>query len=118
MSSLDSSVAILGVGDVRLDVQLEWRRALNDTWSLAAFTDAGNVWLHGEEAPELAAFEWGNWESLAWSLGAGVRYDLEFFLLRLDGALRLHDPAAEPSARWIGNNGIKGALHLGLGVPF
>jgi len=30
----------------------------------------------------------------------------------------LHDPAAAPSARWIGSNGLKGALHLGLGVPF
>jgi hypothetical protein len=118
VSASDSSVAILGVGDVRLDVQMEWRRALNETWSMAAFTDAGNVWLHGDEAPDLAAFQWGKWESLAWSLGAGVRYDLEFFLLRLDGALRLHDPAAAPSARWIGSNGLKGALHLGLGVPF
>ena len=118
VSSLDSSVAILGVGDVRLDMQLEWRRALNTTWSVAAFSDAGNVWLHGQEAPELAAFKWNKWGSLAWSFGAGLRYDLEFFLLRFDAALRLHDPSAPASERWIGTNGVRGALHLGLGLPF
>lgn len=118
VSSLDSSVAILGLGDVRLDVQLEWRHAFNSTWSMAAFTDAGNVWLHGDEAPLLASFRGGTWSSVGWSMGAGVRYDLEFFLLRLDAGLRLHDPSQAEGQRWVGQHGLRGALHLGLGMPF
>lgn len=118
VSSEEAGLAVLGLGDVRVDVQMEWRLALDKTWALAAFSDAGNVWLHGDEAPELATFQWGNWSSIGWSAGLGLRYDLEFFLLRLDGALRLHDPSQPEAMRWIGSNGVRGALHLGLGLPF
>ena len=118
VNASDSAVAILGVGDVRLDVQVEWRHTFNETWGVALFSDAGNVWLHGQEAPDVAAFQWGDWSSMGWSAGAGLRYDLEFFLLRADGGLRLHDPSQPDGERWIGQKGIRAALHLGLGLPF
>ena len=114
----DSSLAILGVGDVRLDLQWEFRYSLNDSWNLAWFADAGNVWLHGLEAPEPARIRRDFWKTLGLSTGVGIRYDLDFFLVRIDAGLRLHDPTQLPGNRWIGQGPSRGALHLGLGLPF
>ena len=107
--------SIAGVGDIRVDVQLEERLTLNDLWQLALFTDLGNVWLHGEEVSKEATWDFNGF---GWSAGLGIRFDLGFFLLRLDGALRLHDPGLTAGSRWVGQGPAKGALHLGLGLPF
>ena len=109
---------ILGVGDVRVDLQYELRHALNKQWQLAGFTDAGNVWLHGEGNDPIETWSWKSLSSWGWGAGLGIRQDLEFFILRLDAALRLHDPTQPESARWIGTSKLRGALHLGLGLPF
>ena len=109
---------ILGVGDVRVDLQYEWRYALNDQWQFAGFTDAGNVWLHGEGNDPIETWSWKSLSSWGWGAGLGIRQDLEFFILRLDAALRLHDPTQHEGARWVGTSKLRGALHLGLGLPF
>lgn len=118
VNSLDTDLAILGVGDVRLDVQLELRHQLNPTWSAAWFTDAGNVWLHGKEAPEVATLRGQGVRSVGWSTGMGLRYNLDFFLMRLDAGIRLHDPTQPDQSRWFFQSEPRGALHLGLGLPF
>jgi len=112
---VDGVGSIAGVGDIRMDVQLEERLTLNDLWQLALFTDMGNVWLHGDEVSREATWDLNGF---GWSAGLGVRFDLGFFLLRLDGALRLHDPGQSAGSRWIGQEQVRGALHLGLGLPF
>ena len=109
---------MLGVGDVRVDLQYEWRYSTENNWQFAGFTDAGNVWLHGAEASPGEAWTWGDFSSWGWSAGAGIRYDLEFFILRLDAAARLHDPTQPADMRWLGQSGFKGSIHLGLGLPF
>ena len=116
--SLDNGSVVLGVGDVRLDLQIENRFPISNGWSGAIFSDAGNVWLHGSGVDPETRLGTTKWSGIGWSTGMGLRYDMEFFLLRLDGAIRLHDPTQEMGFRWIGPNQIKGALHLGLGLPF
>lgn len=114
---MEDASGIAGVGDIRLDLQFEQRMRINDVWQLALFSDMGNVWLHGEEAPEASVWSW-DLRGFGWGAGMGVRMDLEFFLLRLDGGLRIHDPGKAEGQRWLGQGPWKGALHLGLGLPF
>ena len=109
---------ILGVGDLRVDLQYELRRSVGEQWQLAGFTDAGNVWLHGKENPSKETWSWNSFESWGWGAGLGVRQDLDFFILRLDAAIRLHDPTQPIGERWIGTSKLRGAMHLGLGLPF
>lgn len=116
-SLTEEASGIAGVGDIRLDMQFEQRMVLNELWQIALFSDLGNVWLHGEEVAEDAAWSW-DLNGFGWGAGLGVRMDLEFFLLRLDGGLRIHDPGETQGQRWIGKGPWKGALHLGLGLPF
>ena len=116
--NLSDNGIVLGVGDVRVDLQYEWRYSTENNWQFAGFTDAGNVWLHGAEASPGEAWAWGDFSSWGWSAGAGIRYDLEFFILRLDAAARLHDPTQPAGIRWLGQSGFNGSIHLGLGLPF
>ena len=90
-----------------------------DMWGVAGFLDVGNVWLHGQDVPDVATFGRGDKRSsIAMNAGAGLRLDFEFFLLRVDAGLRLHDPSKPGGERWIGQHPAGGALHLGLGHPF
>ena len=114
---MEDVTGIAGVGDIRLDLQFEQRMRINDVWQVALFSDMGNVWLHGEEAPEASVWSW-DLRGFGWGAGMGVRMDLEFFLLRLDGGLRIHDPGKAAGQRWLGQGPWEGALHLGLGLPF
>lgn len=115
----DASGVVEGLGDVRLEASWELRWKWTDMWTAAGFVDVGNVWLHGEDVPNQATFRrGGRWSTIGWNAGVGMRVDFEFFLLRLDAGLRLHDPGMVEGARWIGQGPMRGALHLGLGHPF
>ena len=51
-------------------------------------------------------------------MGLGFRYVLEFFLFRIDAAIRLHDPTQNQGQSWIVQGPLKGGVHFGLGHPF
>lgn len=98
----------LGMGSLRADASAELRMKWTDANAVALFSDVGNVW--NKSNIELA--------DIAWSVGLGFRYDFDFFLLRLDTALRIHDPMKPIGERWIYQSKIVGGIHLGLGHPF
>ena len=114
----EDSEVVTGLGDMRWEGSWEVRWRWTDMWMAVGFMDVGNVWLHGENAPVETTFRGGGPASLGWNCGAGLRLDFEFFLLRLDAGLRLHDPTQLAGERWIGQGPMEGALHLGLGHPF
>lgn len=107
-----------GVGDMQLEWSLEYRRTLTDAFGIAWFSDAGNVWVHGNTDGVNSSESQFAWSSIAWGGGIGMRLDFEFFLLRLDAALRLYDPSQTANNRWVKLNSPKGMVHLGIGHPF
>ena len=114
----DANFVVEGLGDLQVMLSLEWRSHWVSPWDLAWFVDAGNVWLHGDDAP--AVTRWGDtgWGSVAAGSGLGIRYDFEVVVLRLDAGLRVHDPVQAEGQRWLGRGPWRGALHLGVGMPF
>ena len=114
----DANLVVEGLGDLQVMLSLEWRSHWVSPWDLAWFVDAGNVWLHGADAPAMT--RWGDtgWGSVAVGSGLGVRYDFEVVVLRLDAGLRVHDPVQAEGQRWLGRGPWRGALHLGVGMPF
>jgi outer membrane protein assembly factor BamA len=103
---------------VQLDLGIELRKPLTEAFEAAWFTDAGNVWIHQTSSSSPTEEAEFTLRSMAWGAGLGLRFDFEFFVLRLDGALRVYDPSQGASERWIGQALPRGMVHLGIGHPF
>lgn len=111
------------VGDLKLDLNVEYRSKL--FWYLegALFLDAGNIWTihdYSTEQPggqfKLNSFT----EQIAMSYGAGMRFDFSFFIFRFDMGVRLFDPVNNGSERWRLKPewGKDFAFHIAIGYPF
>ena len=84
----------LQAGDIRLDLNLEYRWKVWSIIELAAFTDAGNIWTIREyEAQPGGAFTKDFYKQIAWSYGVGIRLDLTFLIFRVDFGVKLYDPS-------------------------
>jgi outer membrane protein insertion porin family len=86
------------LGDMKLEVNAEWRQKIYGSFNLALFTDAGNIWLYRANP----AFPGGEFTSkflsqLAVDVGIGFRFDFQILLLRLD----LGFPVVKP---WVTNS--------------
>lgn len=84
-------------GDIKLDVNLEYRTHL--FWQLngALFVDAGNIWTirEYEEQPG-GVFRFDSfYKQIAVSYGLGFRFDFDYFVLRLDGGMKAINPIYE-----------------------
>ncbi|MDR0988200.1 MAG: BamA/TamA family outer membrane protein [Prevotellaceae bacterium] len=110
------------VGDVRFEANVEYRFKILGDLHGALFIDAGNVWmLRRNEARPLADLRIGRFlDQLALGTGAGVRYDMDFLVFRLDCGLALHAPydTGRKSYYNIAKFGDGLALHFAIGYPF
>lgn len=75
-----------GYGNVLFESSLELRYKLGAMFQLAAFADAGNVWLYKTETdPTPGDFSAQRFvQEMAVDAGAGVRIDLSFLVVRID----------------------------------
>lgn len=109
-------------GDIKLEANVEYRFPLYRYWHGALFADAGNVWFLGKNDQfPLGDFSINRfYKEIAVGAGLGVRLDFNFFLVRLDAAFRLRDPALPPGERWmtVMPGFSKWNFNLGIGYPF
>ena len=110
------------VGDIRLEANLEYRFRIISDLHGAIFLDAGNVWLmrKDETRPggELRLKDF--WKQIALGTGAGLRYDLDFLVFRLDCGVGLHNPYDTGKSGYYNIPKFKDglALHFAIGYPF
>ncbi|MCD8296407.1 MAG: BamA/TamA family outer membrane protein [Prevotella sp.] len=109
-------------GDIKLQLNLEYRFNLFGDLYGAAFIDAGNVWALREDADRVdAQFKLKNLlKEMALGTGIGIRYDLDFLVIRLDWGIGLHVPYETGKGGFYNINRFKDgqALHLAIGYPF
>ena len=94
------------------------------------FLDAGNVWdtkdYYSEDSENTDPDNNGVfrlkdfWRELAVGTGFGIRYDLDFFVLRLDLGIGLHLPYDTGKSGFYNIPRFKDALglHFAIGYPF
>jgi outer membrane protein assembly factor BamA len=101
------------VGDIRLEGNLEYRQDLVPYLKGAVFVDAGNIWLANPDPDRPGGeFKASNiFNQLAVGYGAGLRIDVQFFVIRLDYAFPLMAPYGTPT-------NTAGRLNLAIGYPF
>lgn len=107
-------------GDIKLLAQAEYRIRTEGVFEYAVFADAGNVWTIREYENQPGGLfvldDLG--KDIAASVGAGIRLDLSFILVRLDVGMKGYDPStrewniASPSFR------RDVTFHFAIGYPF
>lgn len=127
-------------GDIKLVMNLEYRRRLVSNLYGAIYLDAGNVWyrnpvhlekedydddetfvntintLFAESTLKSSTFL----KQIATGTGIGLRYDLEFLVLRVDWGFGLHLPYDTGKSGYFNIPRFKDmhSLHLAIGYPF
>lgn len=111
-------------GDMRLDLNFEYRTHLFWKFDGAAFVDAGNIWtLRSYPEQPGGQFQLDTFfKQNAVSYGLGLRLNFGYFILRLDGAMKAINPAYDDHKdhypifhpRW----GRDFAFHFAVGMPF
>jgi outer membrane protein assembly factor BamA len=90
-------------GDIRLELNAEYRFNIFSIFKGAVFTDAGNVWMY-QKNPKTPDGEFNIkrfGKEIAWCAGLGIRMDLSFFVIRFDVALPLYDPSYTADVSWV-----------------
>jgi outer membrane protein insertion porin family len=112
-------------GELKLEVNLEYRFNITGMLKGAVFADAGNIWrLEADENTPGGEFRRDMFlKQLALGAGAGIRIDVTFFVLRLDFAFplaipyndRFPEPVQPLKRQWRRDNLV---FNLAIGYPF
>ena len=106
-------------GNLKLLGNLEYRQQLFGNLHGALFLDAGNVWNTAEGSA--GYFQMKNlFRQLAVGTGIGIRYNLDFLVVRLDWGIGLHVPYETGKSGFFNTDGFKRnqTLHFAIGYPF
>lgn len=121
---------LLQNGDVKFQANLEYRQRLFGNLHGAVFLDAGNVWLRKDidlgvrEISDLfddSKFRFSDFfKQMAVGTGVGLRYDLDFLILRLDWGVGLHVPFETTKSGFYNIDRFSRyqTLHFAIGYPF
>jgi outer membrane protein insertion porin family len=122
-------------GDLAIEMNIEYRFPLFNTSSFkissALFADAGNIWSLKPNAAnpngniDISRLE----KDIALGIGTGLRLDFNYFLIRIDAAYKVKDPARQYGSGWMKDfkwietrsNGVEVrnyAIQLGINLPF
>ena len=118
-------------GDIKLELNTEFRFKVNNILEPAIFVDAGNIWLYNKDTTTLRSFPGvlarpgvqftkNFLNELAVDAGIGLRIDLSILLLRLDIAVPLRKPWLPAGQRWVFSDvNLRNAVfNLAIGYPF
>lgn len=110
-------------GDIKFDINLEYRTHLFWKFNGAAFVDAGNIWnIRDYEGQEEGTFRFNRfYKQLAVAYGLGLRFDLDYLIIRFDGGMKAVNPMKRgkdkyPFLRPRFSRDF--AFHFAVGYPF
>ena len=110
------------MGDFRLEVNAEYRFPIVGKLNGATFLDAGNVWLlrNSENQPggQFRFKDFG--KQVALGTGVGIRYDLDFLVIRFDLGIGIHAPYDTDKRGYYNMPSFGKSLgyHFAIGYPF
>lgn len=105
-------------GNLKILANLEYRPRLFGNLYGALFLDAGNVWTMKKSDRDGSQFKPQNiLKETALGTGIGLRYDLDFLVIRIDWGVGLHVPY-KPGFYNVGKFSDSHSLHFAVGYPF
>ena len=110
------------MGDLKLEANVEYRFPIVGQLQGAAFVDAGNVWLLRESQSQPGGqFSFRNLgDQIALGTGVGIRYDLDFLVIRFDLGIGIHAPYDTGRRGYYNMPSFGKSLgyHFAIGYPF
>ena len=115
-------------GDLKLELNTEYRAKIYSVVDGALFVDAGNIWLMGDNTSKPGAQFTKNFiNEIAVGVGGGLRFDFNFLVLRTDLAFPIRKPYLPNGERWVlgqvnfGDSNWRSqnlVFNLAIGYPF
>jgi outer membrane protein assembly factor BamA len=116
-------------GDIKFELNSEFRYIMGKYFRLAGFVDAGNIWYRNEppDKPGSGLDKGDLFREMAVGAGLGLRLDFSILILRLDLATPLRKPWYPEGQRWVINEIDFGSkdwrkenliLNIAIGYPF
>lgn len=109
-------------GDIKLEMNLEYRAKLFSIVRWAFFVDAGNIWTRNYDSTRVgSAFSSHFLDDLGVGIGTGLRFDLSILVLRIDMATPVRYPWLSEGHKWVFNKMgdiSTMVLNLAIGYPF
>lgn len=107
--------------NMKIAMSAEFRFKIFGDVKGAIFADAGNIWnVLDNVTDDKAKFNnLNDLEEIALGSGFGLRYDLSFFVIRLDLGFKTYNPAHPEGDRWFKEyNFGHSVLNFGINYPF
>ncbi|WP_394750859.1 translocation and assembly module lipoprotein TamL [Spongiimicrobium salis] len=107
--------------NLKIALNLEYRFPLAGDLKGALFADAGNIWnvFDNVDDPDATFNGISSLADIALGTGFGLRYDLTYFVFRVDVGFKTYNPAEEPSQRWFRQFNFANAIpQIGINYPF
>ncbi len=104
----------------KLSFNLEYRFNLFGSLNSALFVDAGNIWNLMDNVTDPAATFDGlqDLRELSVASGIGFRYDISFFVIRLDFGFKTYNPGLQ-GRKWFTNYNFRNMVfNFGINYPF
>lgn len=107
-------------GDIKIELNGEFRFDIYKFIKAAVFVDVGNVWLLNKDVNRPGAnFDFKRfWNEFAVNFGPGVRLDFNFFVIRLDYGIPVRDPRYTTNQWRFKTGNSFGQFQLAVGYPF
>ena len=105
----------------KISLNFEYRNKISGKLNGAFFVDIGNIWNISDNTNDdsMTFNNFSDLSELAVGSGIGLRYDFNFFVLRLDTAFKTYNPAKEKSNRWFSDFSLnKAVFNIGINYPF
>jgi len=115
------AVSEFNEANMKIAFNLEYRFELIGKLDGAIFTDIGNIWnVFDNTNDSKRTFDgFKDFNEIAIGTGFGMRYNLGYFVLRLDMGLKAYNPALDLKERWLTDFQLKKAVfNIGLNYPF
>lgn len=109
-------------GDLKFEANLEYRFPIMGDLHGATFLDCGNIWLLREDPDRPGSrLKAGHFfKDLALGTGFGIRYDMDFLVIRFDVGIGLHLPYETGKSGYYNLPRFKDGMgyHFAIGYPF
>jgi outer membrane protein insertion porin family len=104
-------------GDIKMELNAEFRFKLFSIFRWAFFVDAGNTWTFKYDSSRVGSQFTGNWlNQVAVGVGTGLRLDISILLLRLDLGIPVREPYLAQK-QWVFDT-KNTVLNFAIGYPF